>query len=137
MLCHLLPAWRDKTSYGQFTCHQTDGTRGLRLRGQLVGLAETSSLDSGGKGGGIFFLLCGCLKNLPLLPSEDQLSATVTKTPCTNSALNSATPNLDAEGHTDKLDIISVFAFHVLFISITPSYLDCISLAPLYCSFPQ
>lgn len=66
--CHLLPNWRGKTSPGQFTCHQTDGTRGLRLWGQSVRLAEASSLWGGGEGGVFFFFflsLCGSLSEEP------------------------------------------------------------------------
>lgn len=122
--CHLLPNWRGKTSPGQFTCHQTDGTRGLRLWGQSVRLAEASSLWGGGEGGVFFFFflsLCGSLslRNLPLLLSKDQLSATVTKTPCTSSSLNPVAPNLDAETQGQTWRYFSVCTSCPIYLNYT------------------
>lgn len=83
---HLLLNRRSKTSPSQFSCCQSDGTRGLGLWGRSARTARTRCWRRV-RGGGREPSPCSG-RNLPLLMSKDQLTETVTETHCTNSSWN-------------------------------------------------
>lgn len=71
--------------------------------------------------------------NLPLLLSQDQLSATATKTPCTSSTPNPTAPNLDTGDRGTNSMLFQYLNFmshliHTLLFSL---------LTPLFWSFPS